>query len=107
MFEPIIAYNLFSGVNMLTNAMHTLAGKCVDGITANPNRCRELVLHSIGLVTALSPFLGYENATGVAKEALETGGSVYDIVLARDLLSLEQLGDIIKPENMIKPRIAS
>ena len=106
-FEPIIAYNLFSGVNMLTNAMHTLAGKCVDGITANPNRCRELVLHSIGLVTALSPFLGYENATGVAKEALETGGSVYDIVLARDLLSLEQLGDIIKPENMIKPRIAS
>ena len=103
-FEPIIAYNLLSGINMLTNAMHTLAEKCVDGITANADRCRELVLNSIGLVTALSPFLGYENATRVAKEALETGGSVYDIVLARDLLSLEQLGDIIKPENMIKPR---
>ena len=103
-FEPVIAYNLFTSVNMMKNAFETLAYTCVDGITANPERCKELVLKSIGLVTALNPFIGYENSTSVAKEALETGGSVYDIVLARGLLEKAELDDIIKPENMIKPR---
>lgn len=103
-FEPVIAYNLFSSINMMRNAFETLAYTCVDGITANPERCKSLVLNSIGLVTALNPFIGYENSTSVAKEALETGGSVYDIVLARGLLAKDELDDIIKPENMIKPR---
>jgi len=103
-FEPVIAYNLFNSVNMMKNAFETLAYTCVDGITANPERCKSLVLNSIGLVTALNPFIGYENSTSVAKEALETGGSVYDIVLARGLLEKAELDDIIKPENMIKPR---
>ncbi|ACZ13022.1 aspartate ammonia-lyase [Sulfurospirillum deleyianum] len=103
-FEPVIAYNLFSSINMMKNAFETLAYTCVDGITANPERCKAMVLNSIGLVTALNPFIGYENSTSVAKEALETGGSVYDIVLARGLLAKDELDDIIKPENMIKPR---
>lgn len=103
-FEPVIAYNLFSSINMMRNAFETLAYTCVDGITANPERCKSLVLNSIGLVTALNPFIGYENSTSVAKEALETGGSVYDIVLERGLLAKDELDDIIKPENMIKPR---
>lgn len=103
-FEPVIAYNLFSSINMMRNAFETLAYTCVDGITANPERCKAMVLNSIGLVTALNPFIGYENSTSVAKEALETGGSVYDIVLARGLLAKDELDDIIKPENMIKPR---
>ena len=89
---------------MMKNAFETLAYTCVDGITANPERCKSLVLNSIGLVTALNPFIGYENSTSVAKEALETGGSVYDIVLERGLLAKAELDDIIKPENMIKPR---
>ncbi|MBP1680388.1 MAG: aspA1 [Proteobacteria bacterium] len=102
-FEPLIAYNLFNSINMMKNAFETLAYTCVDGITANPERCKSLVLNSIGLVTALNPYLGYENSTMVAKEALETGGSVYDIVLAKGLLEKEQLDEIIKPENMIQP----
>lgn len=102
-FEPLIAYNLFNSINMMRNAFETLAYTCVDGITANKERCLNLVLNSIGLVTALNPYLGYENSTIVAKEALETGGSVYDIVLARGLLAKEQLDEIIKPENMIRP----
>jgi aspartate ammonia-lyase len=89
---------------MMKNAFETLADKCVNGITANEDRCKELVLHSIGLVTALNPFIGYENSTSVAKEALQSGRSVYEIVLERQLLSQEELEDIIKPENMIKPR---
>ena len=103
-FEPLIVYNLFNSVNMMKNAFETLAYTCVDGITANPERCKSLVLNSIGLVTALNPYIGYENSTMVAKEALETGGSVYDIVLEKGLLAKEELDDIIQPENMIKPR---
>lgn len=103
-FEPVVAYNIFNSINMMKNALDTLTTKCVVGITANKDRCKELVLHSIGLVTALNPFIGYENSTSVAKEALESGRSVYDIVLERQLLSKEELEDIIKPENMIKPR---
>jgi aspartate ammonia-lyase len=102
-FEPLIAYNLFNSINMMKNAFETLAYTCVDGITANPERCKSLVLNSIGLVTALNPYLGYENSTMVAKEALQTGGSVYDIVLEKGLLAKEELDEIIKPENMIQP----
>ncbi len=102
-FEPLIAYNLYNSINMMKNALETLAYKCVDGITANKEHCLELVLNSIGLVTALNPYLGYENSTIVAKEALEMGRSVYDIVLERKLLNKEELDEIIKPEHMIRP----
>jgi len=103
-FEPIIVYNLFQSISMLCRAFETLAAKCIDGITANEDRCRELVLNSIGLVTALNPVLGYENSTLVAKEALETGNSVYAIVLDRELITKEELDDYLKPENMIRHR---
>ncbi len=102
-FEPIIAFNLFQSISMMCNAFETLAEKCVDGITANEERCHDLVLNSIGLVTALNPFIGYQNSTMVAKEALTTNRSVYDIVLERNLLSKEQLDEYLKPENMIHP----
>ena len=103
-FEPVIAFNLFNSINIMKNAFETLASLCVDGITANAERCKSLVLSSIGLVTALNPYIGYENATAVAREALETGQSVYDIVLNKKLLGKAELDDIIKPENMVKPR---
>lgn len=103
-FEPLIGFNLFNSVNMMKNAFETLASACVDGITANADRCKQLVLSSIGLVTALNPYIGYEHSTEVAKEALKTGESVYDIVLKRKLLGEQELEDIIKPENMVKPR---
>ncbi|QKJ22720.1 aspartate ammonia-lyase [Poseidonibacter lekithochrous] len=102
-FEPIIAYNLFQSISMMCNAFEALAFKCVDGITANEERCKELVLNSIGLVTALNPYIGYQNATAVAKEALESNKSVYDIVLEKKLLSKEQLDEYLKPENMTHP----
>lgn len=103
-FEPVIAYNLFNSINMMKNAFETLATSCVAGITANKERCEELVLNSIGLVTALNPYLGYENSTIVAKEALHSGRSVYDIVLEKGFLAKEELDEIIKPENMIQPK---
>jgi aspartate ammonia-lyase len=78
--------------------------RCVDGITANAEHCRRQVEHSIGLVTALNPYIGYEKSTEIAKEAMQTGGSVYEIVLQKGYLSKEQLDDILSPENMTRPR---
>ncbi|MBG0789826.1 MAG: aspartate ammonia-lyase [Desulfovibrionaceae bacterium] len=102
--EPVIGYSLFQSMNMLRRACLTLADSCVSGITANRERCREMVEHSIGLVTALNPFIGYEKSAEIAKEAMRTGGSVYAIVLEKGYLSREELDDILKPENMVKPR---
>jgi aspartate ammonia-lyase len=102
--EPLIAYNLFSSIDMLGRACHTLGERCIRGITANRDVCRRYVENSIGLVTALNPLLGYEKASEIAKEALETGGSVYEIVLAKGYLSQEELEDLLTPENMTRPR---
>jgi len=103
-FEPIIAYNLFRSLDMLGRACRTLATRCVDGITANRDRCRQMVENSIGLVTALNPYIGYEKSTEIAAEALRTGRSVYDIVLEKRYLSKDALDDILSPDKMTRPR---
>ncbi len=103
-FEPVIVQSLFESIEMLKNGMFTLKEKCIDGITANEDRCRELVENSIGLVTALNPVLGYETCTKLAKEALDTNRGVYELVLEKKLLSKNELDELLKPENMIKPR---
>ncbi|MEI6456040.1 MAG: aspartate ammonia-lyase [bacterium] len=102
--EPVIVQSLFESIEMLKNGMDTLRSRCIDGITANAEHCRRMVERSIGLVTALNPYIGYENSTMIAKEAQETDGSVYDLVLKHKLLSKEELDRILAPENMIKPK---
>ena len=99
--EPIIVQSILESITWLTNAMDTLRTKCVDGITVNAEHCEAMVKNSIGIVTALNPYIGYKNSTKIAKEALETGGSVYDIVLSKGLLSKEELDRILNPENML------
>src|SRR5438105_131273 len=94
-FEPIIAHSLFKDLKHLRNGCLTLAERCVKGITANREHLRRLVEHSIGIVTALNPYIGYERATAVAKEAHDTGKSVYELVLAKGWLSKAQLDDIL------------
>lgn len=102
--EPVIVQSIFESVEMLKNGMNTLKHRCVDGITANVEVCRNMVLNSIGIVTALNPKLGYEISSMLAKEALETHRSVYDLVLEKGLLSKEELEKILDPEAMIKPQ---
>lgn len=102
--EPIIVHSLFESIEMLCNAMHTLRVKCVDGITANEEHLKQMVYNSIGLVTALNPYLGYDISTELAATALKTGRGVYDLVLEKGLMSKEELDDVLRPENMIKPR---
>ncbi|HEX2897982.1 MAG TPA: aspartate ammonia-lyase [candidate division Zixibacteria bacterium] len=103
--EPIIAYAIFDSIEMLKNGMRVLKNRCVDGITANVERCREMVENSIGLVTALSPVLGYEKASQLAQEALEKNKGVYELVLTKKLMSREDLERILTPENMLKPQV--
>ncbi|MTJ60438.1 lyase family protein, partial [Nocardia seriolae] len=107
MAEPIMAYDLMMGTMMLRNAAITLTSRCVTGITANREHCRELVNHSIGLVTALVPKLGYEQSASIAKEALKTGGSVYDLVLERGAMTKDELDELLSPEKMTAPRSRS
>ncbi len=106
-FEPVIAYGLFNSISMMRNAMLTLASKCVDGITANEKVCSDFVYNSIGIVTALNPYIGYENSASIAKESLKTGKSVRDIALERNLLSKEQLDEIFQPKNMLNPHMSA
>jgi aspartate ammonia-lyase len=102
--EPIMALNLLQSVTLLGNACRILAEKCVQGITANRDRCAAYVRNSIGVVTALNPVIGYDRAAAVAKEALATGGSVYDLVLQKGWLSRERLDELLAPEAMTSPR---
>jgi aspartate ammonia-lyase len=102
--EPVIVQSIFESVEMLKNGMEVLKFRCIDGITANEEHCQKMVHHSIGIVTALNPVLGYEISSKLAKEALKTGSSVYDLVLEQKLLSEEELKNVLAPENMIKPR---
>jgi aspartate ammonia-lyase len=103
--EPVLAFNCFQSLRMLIHAIKTLTHRCIKGITANRERCREYVANSIGIVTALVPHIGYENATRIAKKALETNKSVMDLVLEENLLSQNQLEDILSPQKMTQPRI--
>jgi aspartate ammonia-lyase len=104
MAEPIIAYDLLHGLMILKNACVTLATRCISGITANEQRCRHFVQNSIGIVTALNPVIGYEKSAAIAKEALKTGGSVYDLVLQKGWLTKEKLDDLLSPAKMTDPR---
>jgi aspartate ammonia-lyase len=104
MAEPIIAYDLLHGLMILRNACVTLSARCIDGITANEERCSNFVKNSIGIVTALNPVIGYEKSASIAKEALKTGGSVYELVLQKGWLTKAQLDDILSPAKMCDPR---
>ena len=101
--EPVMAQCCFESIDLMVNGMDTLRTRCVDGIIANEEHCKANVHNSIGVVTALNPVIGYKNSTKIAKEAMATGRSVYDLVLEHDILSKEDLDTILSPENMIHP----
>ena len=99
--EPVITECLFESLIWLKNAIETLTEECVLGITVNKERCLEMVKNSIGIVTALNPYIGYKTSTKVAKEALDTNRSVYDIVLEKGLMTQEKLDEALDPKNML------
>jgi len=103
-FEPIIAHSLFKSLLHLRQACLVLADKCVNGITANREHLEATVKNSIGIVTALNPYIGYENASMIAKMAHASGRGVYELVLEKKLLSKSELDRILQPENLTQPR---
>ena len=90
-------------ISSLTNACIVLRERCVEGITANPDRMRWFVEHSVGIITALVPIIGYETSTEIAREALETGRGVYELVMERQLMTREELDRALNPEAMTRP----
>lgn len=102
--EPVLAFSMFTSFTYMTNAVHTLVDLCVEGITANEARCRDYVMGSVGIVTALNPILGYEKTAAIAKEALATGKTPYQIVVEEQaLISKEEWDRIYTVENMVRP----
>ncbi|RXQ97589.1 aspartate ammonia-lyase [Ancylomarina salipaludis] len=102
--EPVMVRAMLESMEMLESGMSTLKERCIDGITANVEHCKEMVLNSIGIVTAVNPTLGYEASSRIAKRALAENRSVYDLILEEGLLSKEKLDEILAPERMIKPQ---
>jgi aspartate ammonia-lyase len=101
-FEPVIAYRLLSSISTLRNACRVLRERCVEGITPNPDRMRWFVEHSVGVLTALVPTLGYETASEIAKEALQSGQGVYELVCGRGLMTREEVDRALNPEAMVR-----
>ena len=105
-FEPIIFYNMFQSIETLTFAVRTLVDNCITGITANVERCRQMVENSVGIITAICPYVGYDRAAEVAKEAIATGASVRELILRDKLLTEEELNVILDPYSMTEPGIS-
>ena len=101
---PTMAYSVLQSIMILSNMLRQLTEKCVAGITANQKRCDFYVQATVSLATALNPYIGYAKAAEVAKESVETGGSIIEIVRRRKLLSEEQIKEILDPARMSEPR---
>ncbi len=105
-FEPIIFYCMFQSIDTLTYAVRTLIDNCITGITANEDHCRDLVENSIGIITAISPHVGYQKAADIAKKALKTGKSVRSLILEEGLIDAKDLDEILDPVHMTEPGIS-
>jgi aspartate ammonia-lyase len=103
---PVIAWNALHMSTILRESMKALRVRCVDGIEADAERCRELLERSTAVATALSPYLGYARTAEIAKEAVKTGRSIREIVLERGLMDARRLDDVLSVENMTRPGIA-
>ena len=99
-FEPVIFYKLFESLTCLANAVHTLTVNCIVGITANREHCEDLVYNSVGVVTALCPYLGYKKSAELAKEALKKNVRIKDLILQYGLMEKEELEKILDPYAM-------
>ena len=99
--EPVLYHKLFESITALTGAVHTFTVNCISGITANEERCRELVDSSVGIITAICPKLGYTEAADIAKKAIQTGESVREILKQKAVLSEEEIEKLLDPTTMV------
>ena len=103
--EPVITFALFTSIATMEHAVDSLRVHCIDGIKANVERSREMVLNSLGIVTVLKPSLGYKACADIAREGYETGKSLHDIVVTeRKLMTQEKWDEVFSFENLISPK---
>jgi fumarate hydratase class II len=100
---PVIAHNLLQSISLLTNASLVFVQKCVRGLKANEERCREMIEKSLAMVTALSPHIGHDAAAKIAKEAYESGKTIREVALEKKVLPSEKLEKILDPWRMTEP----
>ena len=106
-FEPILFYNLFESLETLSHAISTLVDNCIIGITANEDHCLELLEESVGIATALCPYIGYKKSAEIAKSSLKTGIPIRKLVLKNGILTKEKLDSILNPATMTTPKYIS
>ena len=99
-FEPVIAHSLLQSLAWMTQSFHTLRVNCVDGITANRERLGAMVGQSVGVITALTPFIGYAASAALAKTALLTHRNVADLVVEAGLMSREEVAKQLAPARL-------
>ena len=104
-FEPVVFEALFQSIKMLDRAVHTFTVNCVDGITANEERCNELLNASVGIVTALCPYIGYTQAATLAKEALSKRIPIRTLLIEKNILSQEEAARVLDVYSMTQPGV--
>lgn len=102
---PVINHNLLQSLEILKNAVKVFTKKCVKGIKADRARCKEMAEKSAGLATVLNPFIGYEKAAAVAKEAVAKGKSIREVIIEKGVLSRKEVDKIFDPMAMTRPRV--
>ena len=104
-FEPVLFFNLFQSIDLLTHACYTLRDNCIVGIVANKEHCREVMENSLGTATALAPHIGYANASKIAKQALKENRKLKELILEHNLMTKEKLEEVLDINEMTKAGI--
>ncbi|MBB5174390.1 aspartate ammonia-lyase [Texcoconibacillus texcoconensis] len=104
--QPVLVFNLLQSFTILQNGLNVYREYAIEGMTANVERCRELVEHSVGIITAINPHVGYETASRIAKEAISSGRSVREICVEKGILTEEELNQILDPQDMTNPGVS-
>lgn len=104
-FEPIVFYAIFESIHILEKGIASFIDHCIEGITANAEHCQDLVENSVGIITALVPYLGYQKSAEIAKKAMTSNQPVRTLVLEEDLMTEDLLNKLLSPEEMTSPGI--
>jgi fumarate hydratase class II len=98
---PVIAYNLLQSIRIMANAIEVFRTRCIDGLTANEDRCRYYVEHSLALATSLNPAIGYEKAAAISKTAYSEGKTIREVAARDTAIPPEQLDRLLNPEKLV------
>ena len=99
-----MVFNIIQSMEILTNVLKVFREKCINGITANKERCQDMVEKSVGIITALVPYIGYEESSNLAKEVMKSDKTVPELVSEKGILTPEQIKAVLSPKAMTEPK---